>query len=413
VKIPAAIAIVILAGLAAAQQPPPAKPGNSQVLWWSGSWDGAFAEAKTRNVCVMVVFIQDGEEANERMVTGIFKDPDFVKLSHKTVPIVTSLQFHGQTKAEVGGVVKAVCTKFGSTTCEAHQQLEGPARVELCGTDVQTPQTVLVTPDKAVVGRIIDLAPISGYQELISKGAKKLGRGLTGAELKQLRDQFRDARARMEKGEWATAIKIAREAQATAKDTPFAKEATAILTQIDEDAKKQIERATAAVAAGDVIGALRILETAVEQFAATDVAAALKKELTRVRGTKAGVDAARILAKEKKGAEAFEAGQAAEKAKDYLTARREYLKAATLAAGTPLAERATGRIDELGKDPDIKPLFERAERDQRAQAALKSAESLLSSGDKEGAKAAFTKILEEFAGSAAAATAKTKLEALR
>ena len=161
-KIPAAITLLMV-GAALAQQ-----PSSTQVLWWSGSWDGAFAEAKTRNVPVLVVFIQDGEEANERIVTGTFRDPEYVKMTHRCVPIVVSLQFHGLKKDETGGVVRAVCTKFGSTTCEAHQNLETPARVELCGTDVQTPQHVLVLPDKTIVARIIDVAPVSGYQEMVA-----------------------------------------------------------------------------------------------------------------------------------------------------------------------------------------------------------------------------------------------------
>jgi tetratricopeptide (TPR) repeat protein len=406
VKIPAAIALLLACG-AGAQQ-----PSASQVMWWSGTWDGAFAEAKTRNVPVMVVFIQDGEDASERTVTGTFKDPEYVKLTQRVVPIVVSLQIHGLKKEEVGGVVKGVCSKFGGTTCEAHQALETPARTELCGAEVQTPQHVLVLPDKSIVGRIVDVAPVSGYQELIVKAAKKLGRGLTAAELKQVRDQFREAEAKIEKQDWATAIKLAKDALTVSKGTPFAKQAEAILARIEEDAKKQIERANAAVKGGDYLVALRILENAVEQFGATETGPALKKELARIRGTKGGTEAARVLAKEKRGMEAFEAGQAAEKAKDFVSARREYQRAMTLATGTPLAERAQMRIDELAKDPDIAALFARADKDAKAQAALKEADKLLAAGDKAGAKAAFQKIVDEFPGSAAAAAAKTKLEGL-
>jgi hypothetical protein len=407
VKIPAAI-ILLLAAPAVAQQ-----ASTSQVDWWSGAWDGAFAEAKIRNVPVMVVFIQDGEEASERTATGTFKDPEYVKMTHRCVPIVVSLQFHGIRKDEIGGVVKGVCSKFGATTCEAHQNLETPARVELCGSQVQTPQHVFVLPDKTIVDRVVDVAPVSGFQELLAKAAKKLGRGLTSAELKQVRDQFRDAEARIEKQDWAGAIKVAKDASTVVKGTPFAKQAEAIIARIEEDAKKQIERANASVKGGEVVVALRILENAIEQFGATEAAPALKKELARLRGTKAGAEAARVLAKEKRGLESFDAGQAAEKAKDFVTARREYLRAASLSSGTPLAERAQQRIDELAKDPDIKALFDRADKDGRSQAALKDAEKLLAAGSREEARAAFKKIIEEFPGSSAAAAAKTKLEGMK
>jgi hypothetical protein len=407
VKIPATLLLLAIAGVAAAQQ-----PSASQVAWWSGTWDGAFEEAKTRNVPVLVVFIQDGEEASERLANATFKDPEYVKMTLRCLPIVVSLQFHGLKKEESGGTVRAVCSKFGSTTCEAHQNLETPARVELCGSQVQTPQHVLVLPDKTIVDRIVDLAPVSGLQELVAKGVKKLGRGLTAAELKQVRDQFRDAKAKIEKQDWAAAVKVAKDAMTIAKGTPFAKQAEAILAQIEDDAKKEIERANAAAKGGDAVIALRILENAVEQFGGTESAAALKKELAKLKATKAGSEAARVLAKEKRGLEAFDAAQAAEKAKDFVTARREYQRAGTLASGTPLAERAQMRIDELAKDPDIKALFDRADKEAKAQAALKEAEKLLAAGNRDEARAAFKKIVEDHAGTTAAATAKTKLEAL-
>jgi predicted negative regulator of RcsB-dependent stress response len=404
---PAAALLLLLASAGAGQQ-----PSANQVSWWSGSWDGAFAEAKIRNVPVLVVFIQDGEDASERTVTGTFKDPEYVKLTNRCLAIVVSLQFHGIKKEEVGGVVKGVCSKFGATTCEAHQTLETPARVELCGDHVQTPQHVLVLPDRTIVDRIVDVAPVSGYQELVARGVKKLGKGLTNAELKQVRDQLRDAEARLEKQDWAGAIKVAKEAMVVTKGTPFAKQAEAIVARIEGDAKKQIERADAAAKGGDYVIALRILENGVDQFAGTETVAVLKKELARVKGTKAGSEAARVLAKEKRGQDSFDAGQAAEKAKDFVTARREYQKAASLASGTPLAERAQMRIDELAKDPDIKALFDRADKDQKATAALKEADKLLAAGNREGARAAFKKVLEDFAGTPAAAAAKTKLEGL-
>ena len=128
-KIPAALALLIVSASLGAQQ-------SSQVLWWAGTWDGAFAEAKVRNAPLLVVFIQDGEEANERLASGILRDPAYVKATLQTVPILANREFHGATKSEAGGVTKSVCSKFGGTTCEAHQKLESEARVALCGTEV-------------------------------------------------------------------------------------------------------------------------------------------------------------------------------------------------------------------------------------------------------------------------------------
>ena len=56
------------------------------------------------------------------------------------------------------------------------------------------------------------------------------------------------------------------------------------------------------------------------------------------------------------------------------------------------------RIEVLAKDPDIKALFDRADRDSKAQADLKAAEALLADGKKEEARAAFKKIVEQHPG---------------
>jgi hypothetical protein len=347
------------------------------------------------------------------MVTGTLRDPEFVKLTLKTVPIIASREFHGIKKEEIGGVVKGVCAKFGAAPCEAHQNLETPARVDLCGTDVQTPQVVVCLPDKSVVKRIVDVAPISGYQEIIAAGAKKLGKGLTAAELKQIRDQVRDANAKIDKGDWAAALKVVKEVATVAAGTPFTKESDALSARIAAEAKKALERALAAEKSGDTLTALRTLEDAADDFAGTDAVAVLKKELTRIRSSKAGSEAGRVLAKERKALQSFEAGQAAEKGKDFVAARREYQRVLAGASGTPLADRAKARLDALSADPDIKAIFDRADRDVKAAAALKDAEKLIGLGEKAKAADALKRIVEDYPGTAAAATAKTKLEELR
>ena len=178
----------------------------------------------------MVVFIQDGEEANERARRrAACKDPEYVKRTHKTVPIVVSLEFHGIKKEEVGGVVKGVCSKFGATTCEAHQNLETPARVELCG------ERGADSAARALPARQDDRrahrrrrARSAATRSSSRRARRSSGAGLTAAELKQVRDQFRDAGVKIEKEEWAAALKVAKEAQTRrSKGTPFAKEADA------------------------------------------------------------------------------------------------------------------------------------------------------------------------------------------
>ena len=58
-------------------------------------------------------------------------------------------------------------------------------------------------------------------------------------------------------------------------------------------------------------------------------------------------------------------------------------------------------------------MFDRADRDAKAQADLKEADKLLAAGNRAEARAAYQKIVDQYPGTSAAATAKAKLEDLR
>ncbi len=389
-----------------------ARAGN-QVAWWGGTWDAALKEATARNVPLLVGFVQDGEEANERCATGLFVDPEFVKITERTVPIVVNISDHQKKKQEVNGQVLAVCAKFGAIPCAAHRSLEGKAREALCEDEVKTPQIVAALPTGVAVARIVDVAAPSLYNDLVLKAQQKLGgRGLTALEFSNARRLVKAAREALEKEDFPTVLKSVREASDQVKGSPFAKEPEAVMAELEARAKKELDAARSTAESGDVLSALRALTASKERFEGTSTAGEMKKEETRLKATKAGGEASRLLAREQKGMPAFLAGQAAEKQKDFVKARREYLKTQQLAPETPIARQAAERIAELAKDPDVKSLFDRDERDSAATTAFKDAEKLARSGDKEKAKAAFREITEKFPGTKAADDAKKRLAEL-
>ncbi len=156
---------------------------QNQVLWWNGTWDAALKEARARNVPLLVAFVQDGEEANDRCVTGLLPDTEFVKATTHALPMIASLGDHATRKQELNGQTLSVCARFGAIPCAAHRAIEPRARETLCDGPVQTPQLVVALPDGTVTGRIVDVGASSQYAKLVKAAQRKLkGRGLTAAE---------------------------------------------------------------------------------------------------------------------------------------------------------------------------------------------------------------------------------------
>ena len=58
------------------------------IEWWSGDWESALGEAAARNVPIFVAWIMDDEEANDRIVAGLYKDETFIKATARAVCVL-------------------------------------------------------------------------------------------------------------------------------------------------------------------------------------------------------------------------------------------------------------------------------------------------------------------------------------
>jgi hypothetical protein len=392
-------------GFSRAQEAP-----NARIVWWSGEYEAAIAEAKARNVPLVFVFIQDGEEANERIVSGVFSDNEYVAAMKRAVPVVLSHEGHALKKETVDGEVKGVCSKFGGTTCEAHRRLEPYARADFVGPSVKTPLHVFVLPDRTVFDQMVDVAPPGAYVDTLKKAQAKLGRGVGRAEYLAAKGAVAEARRLVTAKDYVGAVKSARAAYEGVKGTSFGKDLEAVLVSVERAAAGRIEEALAAEKAGDAYRALKLLETGTKQFAGADAIAAMKKELERIKASKAGRAAATLLAREDRAQPSWTAAEKAVEERDFLRAKREFERVAKVAVDTPLAAAAEKRLAALAADPDLKALFDKASRESSAEAALRTAESLHRDGEKAKAKAAFENVLKAYPGTKAAEAAKKRLE---
>jgi tetratricopeptide (TPR) repeat protein len=403
--------VVILSGFAVFA--PEASAQASRILWWSGTFDDAFVEAKNRNVPLVFVFIQDGEEANERVVSGVFSDNDYVKAMKEAVPVVLSHEVHGLREDVVDGVRVGVCKKFGGCPCASHKELEAEARAEFVGMEVLTPQHVFVLPDKTVFDRMVDVFAPSAYADTLRRAQKKLGRGVGREPYRTALQKTEAGRKLLDEEKWNEAAKTLDEALAIVQGTPKAAIIEELTGRIDAAADARLKNVAAAETEGDFYRALRACEEGLADFADHKKKADFKKEQERLSKLPKGREAARLLAKEARARPSFDAAVAAVEAKEFVKAKRDFERAEKLAEGTPLAKEARRRLDAMTADPDVQAILERADREAAADEALKTADALLRAGDSAGAKAELTRILERFAGTRAAEGARKRLAELK
>lgn len=399
--------LLLLAAPAAAQE--------ARIAWWSGDYDAAYEEAKVRNVPLVFVFIQDGEEANERIVTGVFPDNEYVAAMRRAVAVVLSHEAHALKKEVVDGESKGVCAKFGGCPCEAHKRLEPLARAEFftIGEGVQTPQHLFVLPDRTIFDRILDVAAPGAYVDVLKKAQAKLGRGIGRTEFLAAKKATTEARRLLEAKEYAPAHKAAKAAADGVKGTKFGEDLEAVIAAVERAATARLEEASSVAKNGDAYRALKLLDAGAGDFAGTTVVPAMKKEAERVRNTKAGREAAALISREARAAPVWAAAEKAISDRDYLRAKREFEKVAKLAAGAPLATEAEKRLAALAADPELKVLFEKADREAKADAALKAAEALLRDGGAAKGRPALEGVVKDYADTKAAEAAKRRLAELK
>jgi hypothetical protein len=386
-------------------------PAQPTIEWWPGSWEAAFEDARARNVPVLIGFVMDGEEANDRIVAGLYQDASFVKVTDRLVPIIVSMGMHATAKREVRGQTISVCSRFGGIPCSQHKDLESTARTTYWDRDVQTPSHVMVLPDGVEVGRLIDVHGPSAFEDLLKQARRKLGGGgLDAPTWREASRRLRLAELALDKGELEEAIGGLKAFEEQVGKSPALDVAARLrkrlgsrITELIADAQEQVE-------AGDLVAALHILVEGAETFAAIEGASDLRREAARIRQSKEGRAAALILDREERGRPSWKQGQAAEKAGEWVAAIEAYAAVVEKAGGTPLAEKAAARIQAIQADPDIGPLVREALAAKIGAARIRSARIALRRGQAARARELLESVIKEFPDTPVAKEAKELLE---
>lgn len=382
------------------------------VAWWAGTWDDAVEDARRRNVPLIVAFVMDNEEANDRVVAGLYKDDAFIKATERAVAILACPNTHKPIEQKINGKNMRVCSKFGHATCEAHKQMEMEVRLTFWPDGrVATPTHIIVLPDDTKVGMLSDVMPTGSYVSALKTGRTKLGgRGLTRVEYAQAIELLEQAKAAIAADDYAGSVALLATFDKRTMGTPLAEDALAVRTALGEKGVGLVARAEAAAGSGDWIGALRLLRGGMAAFRGTDLFRILKKADSRLSKTKEGRVAVKLLKAEDRARPSFDKARKHEQERDYVRAVKAYFRVLSLAAGSPLAAEARSRLAALKADGEVAPLVSKVMASQEAELELKEARALLRQRKRDEARAKLQRIVKDWPATSAAAKARKLLE---
>ena len=381
---------------------------GAQTAWWNGTWDDALAEARRRNVPLLIAINVDGEEANERAV-AFYGTPEFAALSSRCVPIIASVGSHEDAKGRSG---PPVCGRFGSVTCGHHRALEARIRKQFFGgpeVPIPAPHHLVVQPDLNVSWRDAgDVPSIDAVQGALAKVQAALGRGLSAAQAAEADALLQRLREARERSEPATVLKDAAALQGLGAGTPHEAAWKALEQEVHRDVERALEAWSDQAKSGNALDALRGLDSWAPHLRGTPFERPAKKLTSEIRSTPVGREAAKMLEREARALPFLELAREAERAGEWTKAVRQYEVITARAPGTPLAERAAARLGELERDRDLGPIVREERRRRAADEALAEARRLAKQSPAEG-RIALRKVAEDYPGTPAATSAEKLL----
>jgi hypothetical protein len=384
------------------------------VPWWHAAYEAALEEARLRNVPILVAFIQDDEEANDRIVAGLYTDPAFIRLATEIIPIICCRGTHAPRKETIDGRDEAVCSKFGRVSCAMHQKHEIEGRAMFWESKrVTTPHHVVCLPDGTEVARLQDVHPTGAYESAVREARKRLGPGLGAADFRTAKAELERSRKALEEGVLAEAIAGLLAFEAAAATAPFAEKGKALRSRIEARAEADLRAAQEAWEAGDLTEALRRSQRGAAEYARFGPDKAFVGLAAEIAKTAEGRRAKAALDREARAIPVLEGARAAEARRDYVKAVREYARVEALAPGSPPAEEAGRRLEALAQDPDVARIAAGPLEEWRGERGIREAMACRERGDHEAARVALERVISELPKTQAARRAQRLLESGR
>ena len=227
--------------------------------------------------------------------------------------------------------------------------------------EVKTPQLMFCRPNLQLIDRIVDVEPTAAYLKVLEGARKKLGPGLTREMFEASREMLTRGRNHLRAREYRQALDAVAELAAVGGPAAPVKRAEEIMKSIDDALNKRLEEAYRLADQERLLEALVLLDDLMAEFDGTPPEQKARAAFDRLRKTKAGKNAARDLARDKKlRPDLAKAGEFEQKG-EWLKARDLYRRVVERGEGLPVGLKAKARLDYFAADPDISKLIRQAE----------------------------------------------------
>lgn len=343
-------AVLLLAPPFEAQKRKSAKP---EIEHWLGDLASARVASRERNTPMIVVIIQEGEEANDRFREGIYKNARFIKVAAPTVVVLVNDGKHPSrtVREERDGVTieREVCAVLGTPKCADHKRNWLRVYQEFGDPEepFRTPQVIAVLPNGKEHGNVVDVPPLSQVLALIEGARETAGPSLTPEQLLEIKGKLDTGRTMEKSRLWVQAYRAYARVLEITETSIFSDEARAGRERSLKHAQEELDLAWKWMEEGRVEDGYAKLLALKEELAGTPLDAPAKKKLKAAEKNKAwkeGIKAyKRKLAAEEiwqKCLKALDEGKQKSAERHAKTLLKKY-------ADTPAGEKAKARFPEL------------------------------------------------------------------
>lgn len=391
---------------------------SREMIVWDSNYEEALKEARERNVPVMIAFIQDGEEANERIVNNFYTQKDFVLMTRKFINLLAcrgTESDHGSIRVKQNGKWVRICKKFGSITCLEHQEVERQAFLDYMPDGfVKTPQHLFCSPDGKVLEKIIDVPLLEDFLGTMLAVLERVGRGLSREEYSQLRENFKNGEKAFRKEKYGEAIDFYNRVIGTGFKTPWVDRAKEEVKRIDALGREKLVRVKELIEGEKYLEAWKLLEAVEADFTGSAVAKEAKSEKRAFSSIPAAKE---VLEKHQrecqaeelfyKGKEWEQKGKVSKAISVYQTLERKY-------GSTSWGKLAKERLEALGEKKEAREEEKEKEKEEKdCTSWLRLGDLFKENGRIETAREYYEKIIKNYPESSYAGEAKKRLEKLK
>ena len=391
------LALALLCPLASAQV--------TGISWFSGTWQDAMETAAARNVPILIAFIQDDEEANDRIVETIYSDKEFLELCQRVVPIIASMGTHKPVEGPDG---RQVCSRFGHLTCAEHRRLEADVRALYWPKEgVTTPTHIIAKPDGTEISRLVDIHTINAYQGMVRGATSDLGKGMSHTDYTLALALLKEAANAARVGPLSTLRAHLDRLTPLVASSPLRETVLSLFKKLDEEGAQIPARATDHQVAGRFLDAGVLLREGLVALKDRPGERPLREAYAVFRVTADGKAVDALLEREARLRPQFEKLTQAEDGAKLPSTVKTYYEILGQVPGTPLAVSVRERLSNLA--PAASPALKRTMDEEEANLLWREA-ARTAKANPERAKEIYQEIVTNFPKTKAAARASKALQ---